>query len=45
MKQPTFNLKAKDKYNELKNFKLEVNNIFKSYSMPQTKHIAIIKNG
>ena len=45
MKQPIFNLEAEDKYNELKNFRLEVNNIFKLYSMPQTEQIAIIKNG
>ena len=37
MKQPTFNWKAEDKYNELKNFRLEVNNIFKLYNMPQTE--------
>ena len=36
MKQPTFNWKAKDKYNELKNFSLEVNYVFKSYNMIQT---------
>ena len=44
MKHPTFNWEAEDKYNELKNFRLEVNNIFKSYSMPQAEQIAIIKN-
>ena len=37
MKQPTFNWKAKDKYNELKNVRQEVNNIFKSYSMLQAE--------
>ena len=42
MKQPTFNLEAEDKYNELKNFRLEVNNIFKSYSVPQPEEIAMI---
>ena len=31
MKQPTFNWEAEDKYNELKNFRLGVNNITKSY--------------
>ena len=30
MKQPTFNWEAENKYNELKNFRLEVNNIFKT---------------
>ena len=33
MKQLTFNWEAEDKYNELKNLRLEVNNVFKSYSM------------
>ena len=44
MKQPTFNWEVKVKYNELKNFRLEVNNIFKSYSTPQAEQIAIIIN-
>ena len=43
MKQPTFNWEAEGKYNEHKNFRLELNNIFKSYSMPQVEQIAIIK--
>ena len=43
MKQPTFNREAEDKYNELKNLRLEVHNIFKLYSMPQAEQIAIIK--
>ena len=30
MKQPNFNWEADDKYNKLKNLRLEVNNIFKS---------------
>ena len=30
IKQPTFNWKAEDKYNEFTNFRLEVNYIFKS---------------
>ena len=33
MKHPTFNLDTKDKYSELKNFRLQINNIFKSYNM------------
>ena len=45
MKEPTFNWEAEDKYNELKNFRLEVNHISKSYNMPQTEQIAIIKTG
>ena len=44
IKQPTFNWEAEDKYSELKSFRLEVNNVFKSYNMPQTENIAIIKN-
>ena len=34
MKQPSFNWKADDKYSELKNFRLEVNNILAVYSTP-----------
>ena len=45
LKQPTFNWEAEDKYNELKTFKLELNNIFILYSMPQAEQISIIKNG
>ena len=44
MKEPTFNREVEDKNNELKNFRLEVNNIFKSYSMQQAEQIAITKN-
>ena len=44
MKQPTLNWEAEDKYTELKNARLEVNNVFKSYNMPQTEKITIIKN-
>ena len=36
MKQPTFNWKPEDKYKALINFRLEVNNVFKSYKTPQT---------
>ena len=45
MRQPTFIWEAEDKYNELKNFRLEVNNILKSYCMTQAEKVAIIKNG
>ena len=45
MKQPTFTWEEKDKYNELRNFKLEVNNIFRSYGTPQAEQIASIKSG
>ena len=34
MKQPTFNWEVADKYIELANFRLEVNNTFKLYRMP-----------
>ena len=44
MKEPTFNWEAEDKYSEVKNFRLDVNNLYKSYNMPQTEKIAIIKN-
>ena len=43
MKQPTFNWEAEHEYNPLKNFRLEVNIIFKLYSMPQAEQRAIIK--
>ena len=45
IKQPNFNWEAEDKYIELKNFRLEVNNIFKSFNTPQAEQLAIIKNG
>ena len=45
MKQLTFNWEAENKYNKLKNLRLEVNNIFKLYNMPQTDQLAVIKNG
>ena len=44
MKQPTFNWEADDKYNGLKTFRLEVNNILSTYNMPQTEQSAIVKN-
>ena len=34
MKEPSFNWEVEDKYNKLRNFRLEVNNIFKSYNTP-----------
>ena len=43
MKQPTFNWEVKDKYNEFKNFRLVVYNIFKRYNTPEAEQIAIIK--
>ena len=44
MKQPAFNWQEEETCNELKNFRLEVNNMFKSYSTPQAVQIAIIRN-
>ena len=43
MTQPTLNWEAEDTCNELKNLILGVNNMFKSYSMPQAEQITIIK--
>ena len=43
MKQQTVNWKAEDKYNDLKNFRFEVNNVFKLYNIPWTEKMAIIK--
>ena len=42
MKQSTFNWDTKDKYNKLKNFRLEINNVFKL--MSGIEKAAIIKN-
>ena len=44
IEQPTFSWEAEDKCNDLKHFRLEVNNIFKSYSTPHAKQLAITKN-
>ena len=43
MKQHLFYQDTEDKYNQLKNFKLEVNNVFKTVTMPDIGKIAIIK--
>ena len=37
LKQPSFNWEAPDKYTELKTFKLEVNNVLSTSSMPEAK--------
>ena len=42
MKQPTFNWDIEDKCNKLKNVKLEVNNICKSYNMPDVGNKTIV---
>ena len=44
MKQPTFLWDNEDKYKELKNFRLEVYNVFKLYDMPDIVKAALIKN-
>ena len=44
MKQPMFNWNAQDKYNELKTFRLEVNNILSTYNTPQVDKLALVKN-
>ena len=43
MKQPTFNWDMDDKYNELKNFRLGVNNVFKLYTMTNIEMAAKLK--
>ena len=42
MEQPTFNWDTED--NKLKNFILQVYNVFKSYDMPSIKKTALMKN-
>ena len=44
MKQPTFEWDDEDKYNELKIFRLEVNNILSTYNTLQTYKLALVKN-
>ena len=44
MRQLSFNWNADNKYSELKNFRLEVNNIFALYNTPCTEQLAIVKN-
>ena len=44
MKQPTFNWEVDDKYNGLKTFRLEVNNILSTYNTPPTEQLAVVKN-
>ena len=43
MKEPRFNWEGHDKYNEHKNFRLEVNNMFVSYNTPHTEQLTIVK--
>ena len=44
MNQPTFNWDTEDKYYDLKNFRLQLYNVFKSYDMQDMEKTAIIKN-
>ena len=44
VKQPNFNWEADDKYNELGNFMLEINDIHKSCNTPHANQLAIAKN-
>ena len=44
MKQPTFDWSAKDKYAEVRNFKLEVKTCSRTLNISQTEKGSIIKN-
>ena len=44
MKQPMFNWEAEDKYNEVKAFRLEINNVLSIYNSPQNEQLAMVKN-
>ena len=44
LKQTMFNWEAPDKYNKLKTFKLQVNNVLSTYSMPEVEMLAVVKN-
>ena len=44
MKQQTFDWCSTDKYAELRNFKLEVRNMFQNYSVRQAERVPTIKN-
>ena len=44
MKQPMFSWEAEDKYNKLKIFKLQVNNILSTYNSTQNEQLAVVKN-
>ena len=43
-KQPTFNWRAENKYEELQNFKLEVINMLQNYNLGQTEKVLMINN-
>ena len=44
MKQLTFNWEAEDKYNELKTFRLEVNNILSTFNSRQNEQLVMVNN-
>ena len=44
LKQPMFNWKAENKYQEMQNFKLEVCNMLQTYNLGQTERVSMIKN-
>ena len=44
MKQLTFNSNSTDKYTELRNFRLEVKNMFQNYRISHAERVPIIKN-
>ena len=43
MKQSTFNWNAKDKYEELQNFKVEVSYMLQNYNLGQVEKVSVIK--
>ena len=44
MKQPVSNWDAKDRYEELPDFKLEVTNVMQNYNLGQRGKVSVIKN-
>ena len=44
MKQPTYDCSTKDKYAELRYFKLEVNVMLQNFNMRQAERVSIIKS-
>ena len=44
MRQPMFDWHSSDKYAELRNLRMEVNNMFQNYNIKQTERVSIIKN-
>ena len=44
MKEPTFDKNTKDKYAELRSFKLEVSNMLQTFNLGQIERLLVIKN-